>query len=210
MVHGISLNREILFVVGSALWILARGIALVIKKKKKVHISLAREIALGILGLYLLGLAGITLLPVNIVWGERVFVPASTYINYIPIVSITQSIYLLKNNSFSIGYELKLLIMNVGGNLFLLTPLSVLLSIIWNKCRQFKWCFVFCFLTSFLIETLQLVENILGVAIGRICDIDDLILNSIGAVIGYSIYKYINGIYGVLRIKSHSISGSPD
>jgi glycopeptide antibiotics resistance protein len=208
LIQGICLDKGLLFVSGSAVWVLARGIDFV-KKKKKVKINLVREIALGILGLYLSGLAGITLFPIDINWGDRVFLPASTYINYIPAVSIIRSISLLKNSSFSIGFELKLLIMNVGGNLFLLTPLSVILPIIWNKCRPFKWCFLFCFLTSFLIEILQLVENILGVARGRICDIDDLILNSIGSIIGYLIYKYINGKFGDLRRKYRSISGFP-
>lgn len=203
------LNREILFVGGPALWILARVITCFAKRKKKVKLSLAKEIILGIFVLYLFLLAGVTLFPININLGDRVFLPAAAYINYIPGVSIIRSINVMKN-IFSIGFELKILIMNVGGNLFLLTPLSILLPIIWNKCSQFKWCFAFCFLTSLLIETFQLVENILGVAIGRICDIDDLILNSIGVVIGYFIYKCINSKLGLFRSRHRTASSAND
>lgn len=184
-----------MFILGITVWILARVIITVIKKKKKVKLNLVKEIMLGILMLYLFALVGVTLFPIDINWGDRVFLPTSIYINYIPVVSTIQSIYALTNSSFSIGFALNLLIMNIGGNLILLTPLSILLPMIWNKCKQFKYCFLYCFLTSFLIEALQLVENIFGVGRGRVTDIDDLILNSIGAVIGYFIYKLIIAKY---------------
>jgi glycopeptide antibiotics resistance protein len=66
-----------------------------------------------------------------------------------------------------------------------------MLPMIWNKFKEFKYCFLLGVSISLLIETMQFIENIFGIGMGRVSDIDDLFLNSIGVVIGCFIYRYI-------------------
>lgn len=46
-------------------------------------------------------------------------------------------------------------------------------------------------IVSFSIESLQLVENHLGIVMARSVDIDDVICNTFGSILGYSFYKML-------------------
>ena len=52
--------------------------------------------------------------------------------------------------------------------------------------------------TSFTIEVVQL-------SIGRVFDVDDIILNIIGGVLGYIIYIIVKKIYNIIPIKYREI-----
>jgi glycopeptide antibiotics resistance protein len=205
LIEGISLDKEILFVFGIPICVVIRVLMIIIKKKKKAKVTFRREMLLGLFVIYLFALAGVTLFPIDIYWANNRGSFISFYINCIPFRSIIQQINGLGNGSFSIGFQFKLLLRNVGGNIILLTPLSILLPILWSKYREFKYCFLFSALTSLLIEILQFVENTFGVGRGRVCDIDDLILNTIGAVTGYWIFRLINSKFN-LTYGKHFIS----
>ena len=86
-------------------------------------------------------------------------------------------------------------------NIVLFIPFGILVP---RLCRQFDyWFFTIPLgtLFSFFIEMTQLLND-------RITDIDDLIMNTIGVVIGYSaycIYKYVKRKKGK-EIESFDIS----
>lgn len=72
---------------------------------------------------------------------------------------------------------------NIFGNIFLLTPLGFLLPIATGHHLSFPKILLLAFWFSLSIELLQFVIHV-GEA-----DIDDLILNVIGAGVGYCFYR---------------------
>lgn len=79
-------------------------------------------------------------------------------------------------------FTLEELVTNLFGNIFAFSPYGYLLPFIRKKKTGFfaVLCSTFCF--SLTIETMQLVFK-LGVF-----DVDDLLLNTVGGIIGYSIF----------------------
>ena len=72
------------------------------------------------------------------------------------------------------------MISNLVGNLFLLTPLGIILK---TKIKNRKQFILVSFIILFSIETTQLFLKV-----GSF-DIDDVLLNSLGLFVGYLIYK---------------------
>ena len=73
-------------------------------------------------------------------------------------------------------------------NIVLLVPLGVFLPLIWQRQDRFLKILLAGFGFSLLIELSQLV-NI------RNSDIDDLLLNTLGAVIGYLLYRLFKAMF---------------
>ena len=74
-------------------------------------------------------------------------------------------------------------IINLGGNVIMFIPLGFFLPRAFPKLQKFWRTILTTFLVIIAVELTQLF-TLLGS-----CDIDDLILNSIGAAIGYIIHK---------------------
>ena len=68
---------------------------------------------------------------------------------------------------------------NLGGNIFLFIPIGYFLPRLWPSLRNFFFFLLTCTLAIILVELLQLV-TLLGSL-----DIDDLILNLFGMLLGY-------------------------
>ena len=73
-------------------------------------------------------------------------------------------------------------VINLGGNIFLFIPIGYLLPRLWPCLRKFFPFLLTCLLAITLVELLQL-----GTLLGRL-DIDDLILNLFGMLLGYLFY----------------------
>ncbi|MDO4168643.1 MAG: VanZ family protein [Lachnospiraceae bacterium] len=69
-------------------------------------------------------------------------------------------------------------------NIILFCPLGILLPLLWEK-MTFKMATLTGFSLSFLIEISQLFNR-------RATDIDDLLMNTLGAMIGYVIGKFVS------------------
>ena len=70
-------------------------------------------------------------------------------------------------------------VINLGGNIFLFIPIGYFLPRLWPSLRNFLFFLLTCTLAIVLVELLQLV-TLLGSL-----DIDDLILNLFGMLLGY-------------------------
>ena len=70
-------------------------------------------------------------------------------------------------------------VINLGGNVFLFIPIGYFLPRLWPALRNFFAFLLTCILAITLVELLQLV-TLLGSL-----DIDDLILNVFGMLLGY-------------------------
>ena len=63
-------------------------------------------------------------------------------------------------------------------NFFLFVPMGFLVPLLWKQYRTENHVLLFGFGTSFAIEVLQMF-------CGRTTDVDDLLMNTLGALIGY-------------------------
>jgi len=99
--------------------------------------------------------------------------------NFVPFETILRYI------NYSQYFNLEIIIINLLGNLLIFTPMGFLLPLLSKRFRK-AWA-VICvgFLSSLAVETIQFIFTV-GSA-----DIDDLILNTLGAWFGYLAYKSI-------------------
>lgn len=80
----------------------------------------------------------------------------------------------------SLGMQTVLL--NIVGNIVAFVPFGTFLPIFSTRCKRFWRTVLFSFELSFFVEVLQLVTRV-----GSF-DVDDLLLNTIGGMIGFIVY----------------------
>jgi len=93
---------------------------------------------------------------------------------------------------------LKNALLNILGNVLLFVPLGFFLPVLVKFFRSFVLVFFTAFFISIGIEIIQYASSRWGIY--RSSDIDDIILNTLGGMIGYFIYK-------ITRKKTSDISG---
>lgn len=74
-------------------------------------------------------------------------------------------------------------------NIIMLMPFGFLTAFIWKECRDIRRILLMGFGFSLIIEITQLFNY-------RTTDVDDLTANTLGAVIGYLIYKVFRRLFG--------------
>ncbi|WP_343118127.1 VanZ family protein [Romboutsia sp. MSSM.1001216sp_RTP31141st1_F12_RTP31141_220114] len=103
--------------------------------------------------------------------------------------------------------EINLILFNSDGiltyilNIIMFMPLGFLLPLIWKEFRNPVRVFLTGVGFSLVIEICQLFNH-------RATDIDDLIMNSLGAIIGYFIWVCANNLFNSINKKAISISKS--
>jgi glycopeptide antibiotics resistance protein len=78
-----------------------------------------------------------------------------------------------------------LFVINIVGNIVVFVPLGVLLPRIHGRFRSWQSTLVAALGVSALIEVLQ------SVGAQRVTDVDDLLLNALGALLGYGCYALL-------------------
>lgn len=117
-------------------------------------------------------------------------------VNIIPFKTIFTYIERMLNNTINNN----IVWMNILGNLILLMPLSYILpELSKNKINNIKKFTISVLIIAVLIEALQLIFMV-----GQV-DIDDVLLNTLGAIIFYQILniKYIKKLLNKFRISSN-------
>lgn len=99
--------------------------------------------------------------------------------NFVPFDTILRYI------NYSQYFNFDIIIINLLGNLLIFTPMGFLLPLLSKKCRKAWKVICIGFFSSLAVETIQFIFRV-GSA-----DIDDLILNTLGAWLGYLAYKSI-------------------
>lgn len=77
-------------------------------------------------------------------------------------------------------------ILNLLGNIFCFVPFGAILPILYRRARNFFLTFLLSFGFSFFVELIQLLTKT-----GSF-DVDDLLLNTIGGVMGFLIFTLCN------------------
>lgn len=181
------INRIIL---GSLIWLVIRALTL-FKNEGHKSISIKRELIFNTFLIYCIAVVTVIIPDFQMIGIQR---SRHLSVNIVPFVDIISG---FKNSPFSFAFKLKLLLRNLLGNIVLLLPLGVFLPMLWTKFRYFKKTIFVGVTVSLAIELIQLVFSYLGFS-GRITDIDDLMLNSIGVSMGYFIYSKIMARFNFL------------
>jgi len=77
----------------------------------------------------------------------------------------------------------------IVGNFIMLLPLGIYLPFLYRRINNFLFVFLTCLFTSISIEVLQLATRF------RSADVDDVILNTSGAVVGYLLFRMMLLVY---------------
>ena len=173
----VQINEGLVFVVAAAALICYR----VVRNLTAGRISIAREILVNLFFVYICGVVSVTFFPMNIVL--YAFDPYDA--NLIPFV---ETIQMLQNTNQP-GVMLNLL-----GNLALLAPLGIFLPILFKKARHINTILWIGFLVSFGIEIFQLTLKV------RVFDVDDVIINLLGVLLGFCIFALLNKIPFISRL----------
>lgn len=138
--------------------------------------------------LYLMMLAKYTLLPIRLFADADI--SAATYFQLTPLTSI---LFYLQNLDVPV-YGIQLF-----GNLILLLPFAIYLNI--KKQRSLMFNIITPIIISLSIETLQLLIDFITHFPNKIFDVDDLLLNVAGFLIGALLSKYARAIIGSLKLR---------
>lgn len=161
------------------LWICSTGIVTLWRIKKKDHII--HGLILIIFMIYIGMVVTITLFPLPIQKEEIESLRETNFVKnvYIPFSDIT----------FMIKYSgLTSIMRNIGGNIVLLMPFGVILPFVIRKHIQSSKMFFIGAITSLGIETTQAIISLMIGARYKTTSVDDIILNTIGTMIGYLFY----------------------
>ena len=159
-------------------WFLARGIVCLKNRK----ITWKREAVQMLFLVNLLVIVRMTFYPFAMVDGSvqpLVFEPAAMFplrINLVPLVNMLR--YDTKSD----------LLLNLIGNTAMFIPTGVMVPLIYKKLNNLKKTVFTGFVISLSIEILQLPFAV------RASDVDDLILNTLGCLMGYGILSLIRSI----------------
>lgn len=128
---------------------------------------------------------------VQLTTGGIVFPPQDgilSNVQFIPFYFLYDWFNMYSNDGFDWFFwnAIKLTLYNV----ILLLPLGVYISLLWKPLRL-EHVALIIFLSSLTIEISQLALGSLGFVIGRSFDVDDLILNTLGGVMGYIIAEFL-------------------
>jgi len=182
---GIMLEYRVLIIIVLPVWILIRAVT-IHKNRSKGQFSIKREVVLNLFFIYILCFIAITLLPLMIKWnGERGMVS----INLVPVFNTITDITRVTVPAEMHNYMIKFWIKNIFGNMLLLFPFGLLLPLLWKKFQNAGNTLLISFLFSFSIESIQLLSSYIGNR--RSFDIDDILLNTFGALVGYIFYRKI-------------------
>ncbi len=180
------INGSLFIILGVICYLIVRGILIGTKNKK--HVIWWKEIVSFLFVVYICMVVAVTLFPLPIGFPSNIE-NLNRSVNIIPFASIIKDI-----NQIGSAYDgdalfmIGLIVRNVGGNILLLMPLGFLAPILWDKYKKFKNTILLGFTISVSIELLQLIQSLFS-GVGRITDIDDVICNVIGCILGYFIYK---------------------
>lgn len=102
--------------------------------------------------------------------------------NIIPFKTIGSYIVGISN------YKLDVWFFNLFGNVLAFVPMGFLLPLIFSELRSVKAITITTFITSTILEVVQLILRL------GITDIDDIVLNTIGGLMGYLLLDLIRKI----------------
>ncbi len=168
-------------------------ISTIIMLKKKV--AYKKILAAAIFNIYITGIVSLTFFPID--FTHKVDSNFNIFDNKLLLIPFHTMI-----TDLTMGHYFNLIV-HSGGNLLMTVPLGILLPIVFKVKHKISYFIVF-FLFTLTIETGQLLIGCFLNTWYRTADIDDIILNFSGAVIGYIIFLITHKIITKMK-KAQSI-----
>jgi len=141
-------------------------------------ISPRREMVLAVFIAYLVVVAALTIVPLQ----QRA-------VSGVGIVSLIPGRTTIGCYRQMTGTPVELVICNMQllGNILLFVPMGILLPLVWYRPRSVTATIGAALAASVTIEIIQYLQQSMGMK--RSVDIDDVILNVFGALIGYALFR---------------------
>lgn len=189
MIEG---NFILVALISIVIWLIYRIYSSIRNKK----INIFREIVLFIFFVYFLFLLLLTMFKGGRIEFSNQF---NSYmyreqglLGIINIVPIKDTINTFMHSETGLRNSLR----NVIGNILVFMPLGFFIPLLFEKLNNFKKVFKIGFLSSLAIELCQLFVN------SNVCDIDDVIYNTLGAVVGFICYRTFEMIMIKINLKN--------
>ncbi len=133
-------------------------------------------------------------------WYFDAYLPPRTAPNFIPF----RTIWLFWERRADSSAWASISLLNLAGNVLLFVPVGVLLPLAYPKCDCFRTLFLWSLGGIVCIETLQYF-------FGRVADVDDVILNVAGILLGFGVYRLCRKLVAQIsaRIGRHQNGGEP-
>ncbi|AMA52445.1 VanZ family protein [Bacillus inaquosorum] len=170
---------------------------------KKSRLSIHKHIVIFCLLVYFFNLISVTLFPMPI---DADLIKDMKYDFYIPFVSGNNFIpFYFFVDVYHEGLQYYV-IRSIGGNLILFLPVGLLFPLLFKKLNNVKRILLTGFFISLFIELAQLSISVYIRSVYRSFDVDDLILNTLGTVIGYWLFFILSMFYKrvTYRFKSNT------
>ena len=135
--------------------------------------------------IYLGVVAALTIVPTHV---SSFRSPHSNHINLIPL---GYSFTCFLQDSGAHPHLTAFCLKNTLGNIALFLPFGFLLPLLFKSCGSLRRVMLVGFCLSLSIETIQFFSRFIGSL--RAVDIDDVLLNTLGACLGFVIYRAIGG-----------------
>jgi glycopeptide antibiotics resistance protein len=147
--------------------------------------STAHEIWLVIFAGYIAGLLSLTVFPTIIFSGSwpRFIIIEDKRTNFIPFYEFF--VQIIQKKSFNY------FLINILGNIGVFVPIGFFPPLLWRKVN-WRTALLIGSLFSAFIETVQYFT-------GRACDINDILLNVLGCMLGYWLYRLFLAVAGGYR-----------
>ena len=97
--------------------------------------------------------------------------------NFIPFKTISEFLFFSDN--------MRAILRNIVGNIAAFVPMGFLLPLVFSKMNKHHKVFAVILTATLFIEISQFIFGV------GTCDVDDVVLNFIGGIIGYEIYSFI-------------------
>jgi glycopeptide antibiotics resistance protein len=181
MLHQLLKPAFIVFSITLPAWLVIRIITHYKTRTLKPG-SLKYELILFLLYVYIICVLLLTMYPIPIAQYKHLRL---TPVNLVPFVKTTKEFmaHLSSGKNDLVEFALQ----NIIGNIILFIPLGVLLPLTSGKFHSLKKIAFVAFLFSFGIEFIQFISFHFGIY--RTADIDDIILNTFGTVLGFIVIK---------------------
>jgi glycopeptide antibiotics resistance protein len=162
-------------------WLLYRLLKGGRQKRNGKNVNLKNELVLILFIIYVSIVLAATIAPASISGFNN---PPEPGLNIIPVINTCRQFISTLADPDNINTDFAL--ENIIGNIILFLPLGIFLPYLFPKFDSIKKVAAICFLCSLSIELTQLILRQFGTY--RTVDIDDVILNTTGGILGWLIF----------------------
>lgn len=171
-----------LFLIASIIiWVIYRTLSY--KRNEKINIS--REFIINLFFIYFLIVIYLTFFKKGLLFIDF---RNEKNINIIPML---ETIYMFKDTSIGIQNSLY----NVFGNIILFIPFGFIVPLLYKYYNKLSCIVLYAVTASLTIETIQFFTNI------NVTDIDDVIFNTFGAILGFIFFNLIKYFANKTKLK---------